>query len=409
MKDVEMIRKDFPILQYRPEGSAQLIYFDNAATTQKPVYVMDRVYEYNTRENGNPHRGAHRLATAASAAFDGAREVVADFIGAESSDQVIFTRNATEGLNLIARSYGETHLHKGDKIVITIAEHHANLVTWQRVAQKTGAELDYIYIDEKGYFREQDFDKIDEHTKVVAFGHVSNVLGMKVPVKELTERAHAHGAVVVLDGAQSVPHMPVNVQDLGCDFFVFSGHKMLASQGIGVLYGKRALLEDMEPFNLGGDMIELVREQETTFNVLPYRFEAGTQNVEGAVSLQAAIEYIYEVGWDFIQHHERKLTERAMEGLLRLPYIHLIGTDKVEDKYGVIAFTMDGIHPHDVATILDSYGIAIRSGHHCAQPLGAYVKAPASNRISFYLYNTVEEVEYFLEQLSKVRKLMGLA
>ena len=406
MKSIETVRTDFPLLSR--EFSPRLVYFDNAATTQHPQAVLDAVLRYEQTANGNPHRGAHYLAAAASAAYESARQEAASFIGAGEAAEVVFTRNATEGLNLIARSYGETHLGKGDNIVITIAEHHANLVTWQRVAARTGAELRYIYIDAQGHFREEDFAKIDAHTKIVAFGHISNVLGMKVPARRLIDMAHAVGAVAVLDGAQSAPHIPVDVKELDCDFFVFSGHKMLAMQGIGVMYGKRALLEEMEPFNLGGDMIEYVQEQKTTFNVLPFKFEAGTPNVVGAVSLAAAIRYLGDISWAQITAHEERLTRVLLAGLKEYPYVHLIGSEKPEEKYGVVTFQIDEVHPHDVATILDSYGVAIRSGHHCAQPLGAYVKAPASNRVSFYVYNTVEEVEYFLEVLPQVRKQMGL-
>lgn len=406
MMDLESIRKDFPILQTKV-GEEPLIYFDNAATTQRPRQVMEVVEKYVFAQHGNPHRGAHRLAQTASLAYDGAREVVARFINAASSDEIIFTRNATESLNLIARSYGETHLKDGDKIVITIAEHHANLVTWQRVARVTGATLKYIYLTEDGHFDPSDFAKIDKTTKIVAFGHASNVLGMHVPVQEMIQRAHAVGAVVVLDGAQAAPHFAVDVQALDCDFYVFSGHKMLASQGIGVLYGKRALLDDMEPFNLGGDMIEYVQEQTTTFNTLPFKFEAGTQNVEGAVSLAAAIKYLEAIGWDAIVAHEKKLTEMALAGLCEMPFVKIIGTTNPAEKHGVITFLVDGVHPHDVATILDHYGIAVRSGHHCAQPLGAYLYAPATNRASFYIYNTEAEVARFLEVLPLVRKQMG--
>lgn len=398
---------DFPVFRNQSPDVPKLIYFDNAATTQKPDYVLQAWQRYNSSSHGNPHRGAHRLATAASEAYEGARDTVADFIGAKR-EEVIFTRSTTESLNLVARSYAEPRLQPGDKIVITIAEHHANLVTWQRVAQRTGAVLEYIYIDEDGHFCEADMAKIDARTKIVAFAQVSNVLGMKVPVREFIERAHAHGAVVVLDGAQSVPHMAVDVKELDCDFFAFSGHKMMASTGIGVLYGKERLLAEMEPFNLGGDMIEYVQEQETTFNTLPYRFEAGTPNVEGAVSLQAAIEYIRSIGLTAIGEHEARLTRLALEGMKEIPHIHLIGSHDPEEKYGVITFLVEGVHPHDVATILDHYGIAIRSGHHCAQPLGAFLRAPASNRVSFYLYNTEEEVRYFLSVLPKVRERMGL-
>jgi cysteine desulfurase len=264
-----------------------------------------------------------------------------------------------------------------------------------------------MYLDKEGHFTDEDLAKIDDRTKIVSFAAVSNVLGMKRPVKELVARAHAVGAVAIVDAAQAIPHMKCDVQDWDCDFLVFSGHKMLASAGTGVLYGKRDLLNDMEPFLLGGDMIEYVQEQTTTFNVLPFKFEAGTENVEGAVALHAAIKYLNNYGWDKIEEHEYELTKRCLEGMKKLPYIHIIGSTDANEKTGVIAFTIDGVHPHDAATILDSYGIAIRSGHHCAQPYGAYIKAEASNRVSFYIYNTPEEVDYFLEVLPLVRKQMG--
>lgn len=408
MINTERIRQDFPLLQ-RPLPNGKLpVYFDNAATTQRPLPVLQATENYILTRNGNPHRGAHYLATAASQAYDGARERIARSIGAQP-EEVIFTRNATESLNLVAACYGAEQVRAGDNIVITVAEHHANLVPWQRVARRNGAELRYMYLTEDGHFRQEDFAKIDARTKIVGFAQVSNVLGMYVPVAELTRRAHAVGAKVVLDGAQSAPHMAINVRELDCDFFAFSGHKMLAAQGIGVLYGRRELLEAMPPFLLGGDMIEYVREQDTTFNEVPHKFEAGTPNAEGAVSLAAAFDYLETVGWDEIAAHEAVLTEMALAGLQRLPYVRLLGSTDPREKYGVIAFLVEGVHPHDVATILDSYGIAVRSGHHCAQPLGAFYDAPASTRLSFYLYNTEEEVEYFLKTLPNVRKLMGLA
>ena len=330
------------------------------------------------------------------------------FINAKSTREVIYTRNTTESLNLIARSYGETHLQKGDRIVITVAEHHANLVTWQRVAQKTGAVLDYIYIDKKtGKFKEEDFAKIDANTKIVAFAQVSNVLGLVFDPKPLINLAHQHGAVVVLDGAQSVPHQQVDVQKLDCDFFVFSGHKMCASGGIGVLYGKEALLEDMEPFNLGGDMIDRVEEQVTTFAELPTKFEAGTPNVEGAVSLAAAIQYLNNIGFAEIEAHEKKLVTMAIEGMKKIPYVRIIGSDNPAEKTGLVAFTVDDVHPHDVSELLSAAGICIRTGHHCAQPLHIYLGVNATCRASFYFYNTEEEVAYFLDKLSKVRAAMG--
>lgn len=400
------VRNDFPILTKRHNGH-QLVYLDNAATTQKPRQVIQAVVDFLENHNGNPHRGAHILSVEASEAYDQAREAVRRFINARSGEEVIFVRNATEGMNLIARSYGETHLQKGDKIVIPISEHHANLVTWQRVCRVTGAELVYMYLDETGHFTEDDLAKIDRSAKIVAFAGVSNVLGMKVPAEKIIERAHAVGAVVVYDGAQAVPHMKVDVQALDCDFMVFSGHKMLGSASTGVVYGKKELLNDMEPFLLGGDMIEYVQEQTTTFNVLPFKFEAGTENVEGAVALHAAIEYLERLGWEAIEEHEHALVVRALEGMKKIPHIRIIGSTDPEEKTGVIAFMIDGVHPHDAATILDSYGIAIRSGHHCAQPFGAHIGAEASNRISFYIYNTIEEVEYFLETLPLVRRQMG--
>lgn len=400
------VRNDFPILTKRHNGR-QLVYLDNAATTQKPRQVIQAVVDFLENHNGNPHRGAHILSVEASEAYDQAREAVRRFINARSCEEVIFVRNATEGMNLIARSYGETHLQKGDKIVIPISEHHANLVTWQRVCRVTGAELVYMYLDETGHFTEEDLAKIDTSVKIVAFAGISNVLGMKVPAEKIIERAHAAGAVVVYDGAQAVPHMKVDVQALDCDFMVFSGHKMLGSAGTGVVYGKKDLLNDMEPFLLGGDMIEYVQEQTTTFNVLPFKFEAGTENVEGAVALRAAIEYLERLGWEAIEVHEHALVVRALEGLKKIPHIRIIGSTDPEEKTGVIAFMIDGVHPHDAATILDSYGIAIRSGHHCAQPFGAHIGAEASNRISFYIYNTIEEVDYFLETLPLVRRQMG--
>lgn len=400
------VRNDFPILTKRHNGH-QLVYLDNAATTQKPRQVIQAVVDFLENHNGNPHRGAHILSVEASEAYDQAREAVRRFINARSGEEVIFVRNATEGMNLIARSYGETHLQKGDKIVIPISEHHANLVTWQRVCRVTGAELVYMYLDETGHFTEDDLAKIDRSAKIVAFAGVSNVLGMKVPAEKIIERAHAVGAVVVYDGAQAVPHMKVDVQALDCDFMVFSGHKMLGSASTGVVYGKKELLNDMEPFLLGGDMIEYVQEQTTTFNVLPFKFEAGTENVEGAVALHAAIEYLERLGWEAIEEHEHALVVRALEGMKKIPHIRIIGSTDPEEKTGVIAFMIDGVHPHDAATILDSYGIAIRSGHHCAQPFGAHIGAEASNRISFYIYNTIEEVDYFLETLPLVRRQMG--
>ena len=405
--DIQKIRNDFPILS--PESGMPTVYFDNAATTQRPLPVLEAVYRYATHDNGNPHRGAHRFSIAASEAYDGSKEIVAKFIGAASADEIIYTRNTTESLNLVARSYGETHLHEGDVILIPVSEHHSNLVPWQRVAQKTGASLQYIYIDkETGKFPESELAKIDDpRVKILAFAAVSNVLGIHFDSKPLISRAHAHGAVVVVDGAQSVPHRAVDVRDLNCDFLAFSGHKMCALGGIGVLYGKRALLDDMEPFLRGGDMIETVTEEETTFAPLPAKFEAGTQYVEGAVSLAAAIRYLGNIGFDAISEREKILITRTLAGLAAIPHIRIIGPTDPTDKEGLVSFTVDDVHPHDVAQILSADGICIRTGHHCAEPLHRYLGIGASCRASFYFYNTEDEVDYFLEKLARVRPLMG--
>lgn len=405
--DIQKIRNDFPILA--PENGMPTVYFDNAATTQRPLPVLEAVYRYATHDNGNPHRGAHRFSIAASEAYDGSKEIVAKFIGAASADEIIYTRNTTESLNLVARSYGETHLREGDIILIPVSEHHSNLVPWQRVAQKTGASLQYIYIDkETGKFPESELAKIDDpRVKILAFAAVSNVLGIHFDPKPLISRAHAHGAVVVVDGAQIVPHRAVDVQDLDCDFLAFSGHKMCALGGIGVLYGKRALLDDMEPFLRGGDMIETVTEEETTFAPLPAKFEAGTQYVEGAVSLAAAIRYLGNIGFDAISEREKLLVTRALTGLAAIPHIRIIGPTDPADKEGLVSFTVDDVHPHDVAQILSADGICIRTGHHCAEPLHRYLGIGASCRASFYFYNTEDEVDYFLGKLARVRPLMG--
>ena len=398
--NLDLIRKDFPILETQVNGH-QIVYFDNGATTQRPLPVVNAVVDYVTHQNGNPHRGAHIFAISASEAYDTSKEVVRDFIHARSEKEIIYTRNTTESLNLVSRSYGETHLKKGDHILITIAEHHSNLVTWQRAAEKTGAVLDYIYIDkETGHFPEEELKKInDPRVKILAFAQVSNVLGVEFDPKPLIKRAHAHGAVVVLDGAQSTPHKQIDVQDLDCDFFAFSGHKMCSMGGIGVLYAKEELLDEMEPFLMGGDMIETVEEQTTTFAELPAKFEAGTQYVEGAVGLVAAIKYIQAIGYDDIRAQERKLVTRCLEGMKKLPFIQIIGPKNPEEKEGLIAFEVEGVHPHDVAQIMSAEGICIRTGHHCAEPLHHYLGVNASCRASFYFYNTEEEVDYFLDKL----------
>ncbi len=406
MKSVAEAYKDFPILKKENNGH-RVVYLDSGATAQRPQAVIDAAVEHMMNHNGNPHRGAHILAVESSEAYETARDTVQTFINASCREEIILTRNTTEALNIVASCYGMNHITKGDKIVITVAEHHANLVTWQRVAERTGATLEFMYLDESGHLAAGEMDKIDHTTKIVAFAHISNVLGMEFPVAELTRRAHEVGAVVVLDGAQSAPHKKIDVQALDCDFFAFSGHKMGASQGIGVLYGKRALLEDMPPFLLGGDMIEYVKEQTTSFNELPYKFEAGTPNADGAVTLKAAINYLESYGMDEIEAYEAELVSYVLPKMLEIPHVHVLGSDKPEEKHGVIAFTIDDVHPHDVATIMDSQGVCLRSGHHCAQPLGAFYHVPASSRISMYLYTRKEDLDIFLETLKTVRPTMG--
>ncbi|MCH3963106.1 MAG: cysteine desulfurase [Clostridium sp.] len=405
--DVEKIRKDFPILSIKVNGK-DLVYFDNGATTQKPVPVMNAVRNYNEKLNGNPHRGAHYLGVTSTKAYEQAREKVRKFIGAEKASQIIFTRNATESLNLIAYSYGLNFINEGDEIVIAVSEHHSNILPWQMVSKVKGAVLKYMYTDDDGKITEEEYkNKITDRTKIVAVAQMSNVLGTKHPVKQIAKYAHEKGAVVVIDGAQSVPHMKVDVKDIDADFFVFSGHKMLSSMGIGVLYAKEKLLEEMPPFLRGGDMIEYVTEQDATFAELPFKFEAGTQNVEGAVSLGAAADYLNSVGLDNIEAYEKELTKYALDKLSDIDYVTVYGPGNVEDRGGIISFNIKGVHPHDVATVLNSYGVAVRSGHHCAQPLMKYLGIQASSRASFYFYNTYEEIDRFIEGVKNVRKWLG--
>lgn len=405
--DVNKIREDFPILSIDINGK-KLVYLDNGATTHKPKSVIQAITDYNEKINGNPHRGAHYLSVAATDAYEGAREKVKNFIGARKASEIIFTKNATESLNLIAYTYGMAFIQPGDEIVVTISEHHSNILPWQMVAKAKNAVLKYMYINKYGRLTEEEYrEKITDKTKLVAVAQMSNVLGTIYPVKDIVEYAHSKGAVVVVDGAQSVPHMKVNVTDLDADFFVFSGHKALAPMGIGVLYGKEELLLKMPPFLRGGDMIEYVTEQDSTFAELPFKFEAGTQNVEGAVALCAAIDYLEAVGMDNIAEHEKELTEYALSKMREIPYATIYGPRDMDSRGGIISFNIEGVHPHDVASIVDSYGVAVRAGHHCAQPLMKYLEIQASSRASFYFYNTFEEVDKFIESIKSVRKWLG--
>ena len=401
--------KDFPILNQTMNGKP-IVYLDNGATTQKPESVVKSICGYYGGCNANPHRGAYELSIKATDIYESTRAKVAKFINAKSPREIIFTKNATESLNLIAYSYGLQNLQSGDEIVISILEHHSNLVPWQRISKATGATLKYIYLDDDGNLSDEEIDKkITDRTKIVAVTHVSNVFGLINDVKKISDKAHEVGAVIIVDGSQSVPHIKVDVQSLNVDFLVFSGHKMLAPMGIGVLYGREKFLEMMPPFLTGGDMIEYVEEQTTTFAELPAKFEAGTQNVGGAAGLSAAIDYIEMIGFDEIERIEKELIDYAIPKLKNLPFIDLYGCNsKRDNKTGIIAFNVKEVHPHDVATILDLEGVAIRAGHHCAQPLHKYINQRATCRASFYLYNSTDDIDRLIEALSKVRQVLKL-
>ena len=394
-------RDDFPIFKNR-----DIAYLDSGATAQKPQMVIDAIDNFYDKFNANPHRGAYTLSIEATAMYEDTRAKIAKFINARHAEEIIFSKNASESLNLLAYSYGLDNLKKGDDVVISIMEHHSNLVPWQFVTQKTGSELKYMYInDEFELSKEEIESKITDNTKIVGITHVSNVLGTINNVKEIIKYAHKKGAVVIVDASQSIPHMKIDVQDLDADFLVFSGHKMFAPLGIGVLYGKRELLNKMNPFLMGGDMIEYVYEQKTTFAPLPNKFEAGTQNVEGVVGLGAAIDYINSIGYDKIQEHDREIVEYAREKLSKLDYLDIYMTPNVENHSAVISFNIKGVHPHDVASILDSENVCVRSGNHCAQPLMRFLDIDSTCRASFYIYNTKEDVDRLVAGIEKAYKM----
>lgn len=399
--------KDFPTLSKEKNGK-RIAYLDSAATTQKPIAVIEAIKNYYEKINANPHRGAYELSVLATEAYDEAREKVRKFINAERSEEIIFTKNATEAFNLVAMSYGMDFINEGDEIVISIAEHHSNLIPWQQVARVKGAILKYMYTDENGELTEEEIkSKITDKTKIVAVTQVSNALGTINPVKEIAEYAHSKGAIVIVDGAQSVPHMKVDVRDIDADFLIIAGHKLLAPMGIGVLYGKKDLLEKMPPLMFGGDMVEYVYEQETTFNVLPYKFEAGTQNVEAAVGLSKAIDYLNEIGMENIEKHEKELVSYALDKMNKLEYLKVYGPKEVEKRGGVISFQIEGVHPHDVASIFDTFGVCIRAGNHCAQPLMRYMGINATSRASIYLYNDKEDVDRLVEAIEKTYEMFS--
>ena len=395
--EINNIKKDFPLLE-----NENITYLDSGATTQKPIQVIKAVEEFYQKYNANPHRGAYSLSVEATEQYENTRTKIAKFINAKHREEIIFSKNATESLNLIAYSYGLDNLKKDDEVVISIMEHHSNLVPWQKMTKQTGSKLNYMYINENYEITDEEIEnKITDKTKIVGITHVSNVLGTINNVKKIIKYAHKKGAVVIVDASQSIPHMKIDVQDLDADFLVFSGHKMLAPLGIGVLYGKREILNKMTPFLMGGDMIEYVYEQETTFAPLPNKFEAGTQNVEGVIGLGAAIDYIENLGYDKIQEIEHEVISYARQELSKLDYLTLYTTPNEENHSSVISFNIKGVHPHDVASILDSEGVCVRSGNHCAQPLMRFLGIDSTCRASFYIYNTKDDVDKLVKALDK--------
>ena len=402
-KITDCIRCDFPLLIQTNEA-----YLDNAATSQKPYCVIKAVEDFYKHSNANPLRGLYELSVNATDRYENAREAVREFIHAKESAEIVFTRNATESLNLIAYSYGLSNLREGDEIVVSITEHHSNILPWQMVARSTGAKLVYLECEQDGRITDEAIEKtITEKTRLVAVGEVSNVTGRRNPVEKIIEKAHSVGAVTVVDGAQSTPHMAVDVQAMNTDFFVFSGHKLLGPMGIGVLYGKRELLEAMPPFLTGGEMIQTVSREGAVWAELPHKFEAGTVNAADAVGLHAAIDYITGLGFDAITEREDALTAYAMEGMKKIPHLHLIGSDDPAEHNGILNFVIDGVHPHDISAILDADGIDVRAGHHCAQPLLNHLGFRSTTRASLMFYNTEEEVRRLLGSLASVRSRMG--
>lgn len=400
--DVEVLRKDFSILD-QIVNDEPLVYLDNAATTQKPTQVLEAIAAYYAKDNANVHRGVHTLAERATAAYEAARERVRSFIHAASTKEVLFTRGTTTGLNWVAR-YAESVLQPGDEVLISVMEHHSNIIPWQEACKKTGARLIYAYLKD-GMLDLADFrSKLTEKTRFVALAHVSNVLGVVNPIKEIAELVHQTNALLVVDGAQSVPHMKIDVQDLDVDFFAFSGHKMLGPTGIGVLYGKEELLEQMSPVEFGGEMIDFVYEQEATWKELPWKFEAGTPNIVGAIGLAAAIDYLDKIGMETVHQYEQELIAYVFPKLQAVEGLTIYGSEDLTQRSGVISFNLAGLHPHDVATALDYEGVAVRAGHHCAQPLLSYLGVAATVRASFYLYNTKADCDKLVEALQKTKE-----
>ncbi len=403
--DVERVRNDFPILKVRVHGKP-LVYLDNAATSQKPNAVIEAIHRYYMEENSNVHRGVHSLSELATALYEGSRETVQRFINAQRKQEIVFVRGTTEAINLVAASFGGDRIKAGDEVLVTALEHHSNIVPWQMLCQEKGARLRVVPMTNAGELMLKEFETmLTPKTKIVALAHVSNALGTVNPVKEMTATAHAHGIPVLVDGAQAVPHMRVDVQDLDCDFYAFSSHKMYGPTGIGVLYGKFQVLESMRPYQGGGDMIKSVTWEKTMYNDLPYRFEAGTPNIADTIGFGAAIDYLNRLDWNAVAEHERGLLEYATEAVSSLEGVQLVGTAK--NKASVLSFVVDGVHPHDVGTILDREGIAIRTGHHCAQPVMDRFGISATARASFAFYNTKMEVDILVKGIQKVIEVFG--
>ena len=403
--DVERIRRDFPILSRTVRGK-RLVYLDNAATTQKPQQVIDRIVRYYSEENSNVHRGVHYLSEVATMEYENARGFVQRFINARDEKEIVFTRGTTESINLVAHAWGRTNLREGDEILISAIEHHSNIVPWQMLCAEKNATLRIIPVNDAGELSMDEYEQmLNPRVKLVAVGHASNALGTINPVRRMAEAAHANGSLILIDGAQGMPHLRVDVQDIGCDFYAFSGHKVYGPTGIGVLYGREALLDAMPPWQGGGDMILSVSYEKTTYNALPYKFEAGTPNIAGVVGLAAALDYVGSIGLDNIAAYEQELQEYAAKRLLEIRGLRLIGTAR--EKAAVISFVLEQVHPHDIGTILDQEGIAVRTGHHCAQPLMLRFNVPATGRASFGLYNTREEADLLVDGLQKVIGVFG--
>ncbi|MDT0092195.1 cysteine desulfurase [Listeria marthii] len=408
MIDIQKIRADFPILD-QEINEKPLAYLDNAATSQKPKQVIEALTHYYEFDNANVHRGVHTLAARATDAYESARSKVAKFIHAREVAEIIFTRGTTSAINLVVDSYAEANIEAGDEIVISYLEHHSNLIPWQQLAKRKGAVLKYIELEEDGTISVDQAKKtIGEKTKIVALAHVSNVLGTITPIKEIAALAHKFGAVILVDGAQAVPHMEVNVLDLDADFYAFSGHKMMAPTGIGALYGKRELLDAMEPTEFGGEMIDFVELYDSTWKELPWKFEAGTPIIGGAIALGAAIDYLAEVGLENIHAHEQALASYAIEEMSKIEGITIYGPKDASKRCGLVTFNLEGAHPHDIATILDEDGVAIRAGHHCAQPLMKWLDVSSTARASFYIYNTKEEIDALIDGLKLTKEYFGL-